>query len=93
MEYAKIDAFYTSTYKGQSVTLWNDLKRTERELIAAAPEDEEEIRKFIQYVEYSKQCLFPANKPMEMWRIKDYISMGKSMADFPKVMKEFGKKA
>ena len=91
MEYAKIDAFYTSTYKGQSVTLWNDLKRTERELIAAAPEDEEEIRKFIQYVEYSKQCLFPANKPMEMWRIKDYISMGKSMADFPKVMKEFGK--
>ncbi len=90
-EYAKVDAFYTSTYKGRSVTLWNDLKRTEKELIEAAPEDEEEIRKFIQYVEYSKQCLFPANKPMEMWGIRDYISMGKNMADFPKVMKEFGK--
>ena len=73
------------------MTLWNDLKKTEKELIKAAPEDEEEIRKFIQYVEYSKQCLFPAGKPMEMWKIKDYISMGKNMMDFPKVMKEFGK--
>lgn len=90
-EYAKVDAFYTSTYNGQSVTLWNDLKRTERELIEAAPGDEDEIRKFIQYVEYSKQCLFPAHKPMDMWGIKDYINIGKTMMDFPKVTKEFGK--
>ena len=90
-EYAKINEFYTSTYNGQSATLWNDLKRTERELISVAPEDEEEIHKFIQYVVYSKQCLFPARKPMEMWGVKDYIEMGKNMADFPKVMKEYGK--
>ena len=56
-----------------------------------SPEDEDEIRNFIDYVEYSKQCLFPAKKPMEMWGIMDYIGMGKNMADFPKVMKEFGK--
>ncbi|MBP3232874.1 MAG: NAD(P)/FAD-dependent oxidoreductase [Eubacterium sp.] len=91
MEYAQINEFYTSTYEGKKATLWNDLKRTEKELIEVAPEDEEEIRKFIQYVEYSKQCLFPARKPMEMWGVKDYIEMGKNMADFPKVMKEFGK--
>ena len=90
-EYAKIDSFYTSTYAGKSATLWNDLKKTEKELIEVAPEDEEEIRKFIEHVEYSKQCLFPASKPMEMWGMKDYISMGKNMADFPKVMKEYGK--
>lgn len=90
-EYAKIDSFYTSTYEGKSVTLWNDLERTRRELIAVSPEDREEIEKFIQAVEYSKQCLFPAGKPMEMWGIKDYIEMGKNMADFPKVMKEYGK--
>lgn len=90
MEYVPISSFYTSTYKGQKVTLWNDLKRTEEELIALSPEDVEEIKKFIQYVEYSKQCLFPAKKPMEMWGIKDYIDMGKTMMDFPKVMKEFG---
>ncbi|MBR5421857.1 MAG: NAD(P)/FAD-dependent oxidoreductase [Lachnospiraceae bacterium] len=90
-EYAKLDSFYTSTYDGKSVTLWNDLEKTQKELIAASPEDEEEIKKFIQYVEYSKQCLFPADKPMEMWKIADYISVGKNMADFPKVLKEFGK--
>lgn len=91
MEYAKINAFYTCMYEGRTATLWNDLERTERELIELSPEDEAEIKKFIQYVEYSKQCLFPAKKPMEMWSVKDYIAMGKDMADFPKVMKEFGK--
>ncbi len=90
-EYAPIDAFFSSTYNGQSATLWNDLKRTEKELIEISPEDEEEIRKFIEYTEYSKQCLIPAAKPMEMWGIKDYMKMGASMKDFPKVMKEFGK--
>ena len=90
-EYAEIKAFYSTICDGQTATLWNDLKRTEEELIAISPEDEAEIKKFIKHVEYSKQCLFPANKPMEMWGVKDYINMGKSMADFPKVMKEFGK--
>ena len=89
-QYAPIDAFFSSSYNGQSITLWNDLKRTEKELIEISPEDEAEIKKFIEYVEYSKQCIFPAGKPMEMWGIKDYIQMGASMKDFPKVMKEFG---
>ncbi|MCR4903819.1 MAG: FAD-dependent oxidoreductase [Butyrivibrio sp.] len=90
-EYADIDSFYTSTYNGQKATLWNDLERTEKELISISPEDEAEIKNFIQNVKWSKQCLFPADKPMDMWGIKDYIEMGMSMADFPKVMKEFGK--
>lgn len=89
-EYAEIDSFYSSIYNGQKATLWNDLKRTEKELKQTSPEDTEEIEKFIQYVGYSKQCLFPAEKPMEMWGIRDYISMGSAMKDFPKVMKEFG---
>ena len=75
----------------QKATLWNNLERAKRELLELSPEDEEEISKFIQYVDYSRQCIFPAKKPMEMWGIKDYIEMGKNMADFPKVMKEFGK--
>ncbi len=89
-EYAKLDSFYSVICDGKTVTLWNDLERTQKELIEAAPEDEEEIRKFIQYVEYSKQCLFPAEKPMDMWGLKDYITIGQTMMDFPKVTKEFG---
>lgn len=89
-EYAKVDSFYSTEYNGQKATLWNDLERTKEELLALSPEDEIEIKKFIQAVEYAKQCLFPAKKPREMWKIKDYIEMGKQMTDFPKVMKEFG---
>ena len=90
-EYANTTRFYSSRLDGREVTLWNDLRKTEEELIAAAPEDEEEIRKFIQYVEYAKSCVIPSDKPLDMMGIKDYIEMGKEMADFPKVMKEYGK--
>lgn len=90
-EYAQTACFYSSVYHGQTAALWRDLDRTRRELIALSPEDEAEITKFIQYVEYSKQCLIPAKKPMEMWSLKDYLNMGMSMPDFLKVLKELGK--
>ena len=88
-QYAPIDAFFTSSYDGQSVTLWNDLERTEKELIEISPEDETEIRKFIQNVEFSKQCVFPAGKPMEMWGVKDYIQMGASLQMSLRMEKRF----
>ncbi len=90
-EYADTEKFYTSRSDGREVTLWNDLDRTERELIRESPEDEAEIRKFIQYVRYAESCVIPAIKPLDMMGIKDYIEMGKGMADMPKVMKEYGK--
>ncbi len=90
-EYANTHKFYSSRIDGKELTLWNDLKKTEEELIKAAPEDEAEIRKFIQHVEYAKSCAVPSDKPLDMMKIKDYIEMGKDMADMPKVMKEYGK--
>ncbi|MBP5473113.1 MAG: NAD(P)/FAD-dependent oxidoreductase, partial [Lachnospiraceae bacterium] len=35
--------------------------------------------------------VIPSIKPMDMMGIKDYIEMGKGMANMPKVMKEYGK--
>ncbi len=90
-EYADTTKFYSSRIAGKELALWNDLKKTEDELLNAAPEDEAEIRKFIQHVEYAKSCVIPADKPLDMMKIKDYIEMGKDMADMPKVMKEYGK--
>jgi len=90
-EYANTSKFYSSRLGGKEVSLWNDLDRTQKELIEAAPEDEAEIRKFIQHVEYAKSCVIPSDKPMDMMGVKDYIAMGKDMADMPKVMKEYGK--
>lgn len=90
-EYANEDRFYTSKYDGKELTLWNDLDRTEKELLEASPEDEEEIKKFIRHVLYAENCEIPADKPMDMMGFHDYMALGKSMADMPKVMKEYGK--
>ena len=90
-EYVNGDAFYSSVSNGVKVTLWSDLERTKTELLTISPEDRDEIEKFIRYVEYSKQCLFPANKPMDLWTIKDYIKIGMAMKDFGPISKEFRK--
>uniref|UniRef100_UPI00286ECB6F phytoene desaturase family protein n=1 Tax=Anaerosporobacter sp. TaxID=1872529 RepID=UPI00286ECB6F len=88
---AETEAFYTSCHNGQEVTLWNDLDRTEKELLLFSPEDTDEIKKFIEHVRYAESCQMPSDKPMDMMKVKDYIEMGKSMANMPKVMKEYGK--
>lgn len=88
--YADTVKFYSSRLDGKEATLWKDLDRTEKELIAVSPEDEAEIKKFIQHVRYAESCTIPGEKPMDMMKISDYIKMGKSMANMPKVMKEYG---
>lgn len=84
------DLFYTTVLDGQRITLWKDLERTEAELLSLSPEDEVEIKKFIQHVRYASECEMPAEKPMEAMSIKDYIRLGASMANMPKVTKEYG---
>lgn len=89
-QFADCDVFYTRIYNEQRITLWKDLDRTQAELIDLSPEDTEEIKKFIQHVRYASECEMPAEKPMEAMGIRDYIRMGASMANMPKVMKEYG---
>lgn len=83
--------FYTSFLNGKHLSLWNDLEKTRQELIAFAPEDTDAINTFIEHVEYAKSCVIPSEKPLDMMGIRDYIEMGKDMADMPKVIKTFGK--
>ena len=89
-EFADCDSFYTSISGEFRVTLWKDLERTREELLRLSPEDEEEIEKFIEHVKYAAECEMPAEKPMDAMGVRDYIRMGASMANMPKVMKEYG---
>lgn len=89
-QYADVDMFYSCRIDGGECTLYNDLDRTERELISTSPKDESEIRKLIQHLRYAEECQIPAEKPMDMMTIKDYIELGKNMKNMPKVMKEYG---
>ncbi|WP_044916809.1 phytoene desaturase family protein [Butyrivibrio sp. WCE2006] len=89
-EYAPLNSFFTSWHGDKKATLWVDLDRTRRELTELSPEDKEEIDKFIDYVEYSKKCVMPAAKPLDMFGFMDYINYGKEMGEFVNVMKELG---
>lgn len=89
-QFADCDQFYTSITQGQRVTLWKDLEKTETELLQVSPEDGPEIRKFIEHVRYAAECEIPARKPMDAMGISDYIRLGASMKNMPKVMKEYG---
>lgn len=90
-EFVENDKFYTSRVGEQEITLWKDLERTQKELLQAAPEDREEILKLMEHIGYAVKCTMPVEKPMDMMGIKDYVKMGKEMADMPKVIKEYGK--
>ncbi len=89
-EFADCESFYTSIKGDFKVTLWKDLERTKAELLRLSPEDETEIKKFVEYVKYAVACEVPTEKPIDAMGIADYIRMGASMADVPKVMKEYG---
>lgn len=89
-KFADCDSFYTSIAGGVRVTLWKDLERTEKELLQLSPNDEEEIKKFITHVKYAAECEMPTEKPMDAMGFTDYIRMAGSMANMPKVMKEYG---
>ena len=89
-EFAGCGSFYTSAKGNSQVTLWKDLGRTEAELLKLSPEDGAEIKKFVEHVKYAVNCEIPAEKSMDAMGITDYLHMGISMADMPKVMKEYG---
>lgn len=66
VEIIQSDKMYTSELDGEKITLWKDLERTEKELIALSPEDEIEIKKLIKYVRMAENIEIPADKPLEM---------------------------
>lgn len=90
IEFVQTEKFFTCYVGEESATLWKDVERTKRELIQLSPEDKAEIDTFIEHVKYAACCQMPVEKPMDMMNIFDYLKMGKSMAEMPKVLKEYG---
>lgn len=85
------ELFYAAELNGQQVSLWRDLDKTEREMLAISPEDEVEIKKFISATRLAESMDMPIKKPMDMMNVLEYLSLGKSMSGMMKVMKEYGK--
>ena len=85
------DSFYSVELDGEKITLWRDLEKTENEMLALSPIDEEEIKKFITYTKLAQSLEMPTNKPFDMMNPMDIIKLVMSMAGMGKVMKEYGK--
>lgn len=85
------ESFYSVELEGEKITLWNDLEKTEKEMIALSPKDEAEIKKFITYTRIAGTVEMPTTKPFDMMNPIDFMKLMMSMAGMGKVMKEYGK--
>jgi phytoene dehydrogenase-like protein len=87
----KKEVFYSVELGGQILTLWRDKERTRKELLKLSPEDADEINKLIDYAAMAECVTVPVEKPMDKMKLGDYIKLGASMKEMPKIMKEYGK--
>ena len=83
------DRMYTSWLNGQSLTLWQDIDRTEQEMKALSPEDAPAISKLMDSCRIAKKVQIPAKKPPEMFRALDGIKMMKSMSPALKLFSRY----
>jgi phytoene dehydrogenase-like protein len=70
------EAFYKSELNGQTVHLWRDLNRAEKEMLEISPEDKRQIKKFFKHVRLAQSLEVPVKKPLDMMNIFELISMG-----------------
>lgn len=71
--------FYRSELNGQTIHLWADLKRAEKEMLELSPEDAKEIRRFFKHVKLSESLEIPVKKPLDMMNLFDLIQIGWQM--------------
>jgi len=79
---------YRSELDGESLTLWADIDRTEKELLALSPADADNIRWLMRLCRLGGSVMPPAEKPGEMWSFTDVIMMSAQMNKLVKLDKE-----
>ncbi len=86
----KRDSFYTSELNGKTITLWRDLDRTQEEMLALSPEDEKEIRRFIEYTRLGLSLQNPDDDTWAMVRGKREWNLSISRTELVKTLLEWG---
>lgn len=81
------DSMYTSELQGERVTLWQDIDRTERELLALSPADADEIKKLMTLCRLSKTVEIPAEQPMDFYSLIEMLKFTASMKNTMRVFK------
>lgn len=85
----RADRMYTSELNGQTLTLWQDIDRTQREMIDLSPEDEEAICKLLADCKLAMKVSIPAKMPNEMMGLVELIKMFKDSGGVLKLFKKY----
>lgn len=81
IEIYNIDNFCAVDFgDGKVISMWADLERFERELVAFAPEDEKEIKKLCKLIKRFERINAPCEKPADLMNLGDLIKIAFSMA-------------
>ena len=64
---------------GTKLTIWADIARFRDELLALAPEDEKEIKRFIRLIRRFRKIEGPVNKPVDMMGPLQLLRIGMTM--------------
>ena len=73
--------FYTLDFgENKTFTVWSDLEKLQAELIAFAPEDEKQIKKFCKLVKRFQKIDAPVEKPVDLMNFFDLCKIGFTMA-------------
>lgn len=75
---------------GQKVNLYNDMEKLREELLRIAPEDKDTIESLLNDVEVAEKMDVPADKPIDMYSLKEIMELGKQMQDVGMVFKKYG---
>lgn len=84
-----MDAMYTSRLRGEAITLWKDVGRTQRELLTLSPEDAREIGRLIAGVRLARNITIPADMPGELMRPFDLLKLAASSANALRVFRRY----
>lgn len=85
------DCFNSLEFDGQTLHLWRDLSRLQADMLALAPEDSAEIKRFIRTLRSMKELAVPAKRPMDMMSPGDYLGLGLRMTGHGMAMGRYGK--
>lgn len=83
------ECMYISEKDGSRLTLWHDIDRTEREMLALSPDDEPEIRKLMDNCRRAKDTFIPAFVPSELMGIGDLRKISKDSKGSMALFKEY----
>lgn len=66
-EFVERNSFYRSELDGQTITLWRDIDRTEKEMLELSPEDRDEIHRFIEYTKLGVNLQEPRDNTLDIF--------------------------